>query len=139
MEGASGSTRLSGRAGIDREGDARDAIGTNGGSTQARAELGHLRSIFSRATGANSSLIFAECASRADSTEGEARIAVPATIDSHAVSDGSGSASGGDRLPVGGNGRHAFVDGLAPPLAVLFALVPLVPHPGVNRDTNDDK
>ena len=99
VESASGPAGFARWAGINGEGDTRDTIDTDGGGPRAGAELRHLGRIF--AVGPDSSLIFAKCASRADSTEGEGRIAVPTATDSHAVSDGSRGAGSGDRLPVG--------------------------------------
>lgn len=101
VEGASGPARFARRAGINGEGDTRDTINADGRSTETGAELRHLRRILSSATGADSSLIFAECASWADSTEGEGRITVATTAASHAAPDGSRSTGGGDGLPIG--------------------------------------
>ena len=100
MESAGGPTGFAGWTGVNSKGDTRDTVDTNGRATKARAELRHLRGIFSRTAGADSSLIFGECASRTNTTEGEGGIAITTTAGSHAVTDGSRSAGGGDRLPV---------------------------------------
>ena len=99
MESASSPTGFARWTGIGGEGDARDTIDTDGRVTKTGAELGHLRDILSSTASADSSLIFAKSASRADTTEGKGGSAAPP--DSHAATDGSRSAGGRNGLPVG--------------------------------------
>lgn len=132
MESTGGPTGFTRRAGICGEGDSGDTVDTNGRGAKTGAELRHLRRVFSCAVGADSSLIFAKRTGWTNSTEGKGGSATPRTVDSDAVANGSRSTGSGDGLPVGRNGGHALVNSLTPPLAVIFALVPLVPDPSVS-------